>query len=84
MMSGCCTIRADSNGAYDQIDHGINGMIFPMEDAQKLAQQLEHVLSDEQLRMQLAQKGKEKALATFTNKQMIDNTLTVYEELIQM
>ena len=55
-----------------------------MEDAQKLAQQLEHVLSDEQLRMQLAQKGKEKALATFTNKQMIDNTLTVYEELIQM
>ncbi len=49
MMSGCCTIRADSNGAYDQIDDGINGMIFPMEDAAKLGEKLEQVLSDENL-----------------------------------
>lgn len=84
MMSGCCTIRADSNGAYDQITHGVNGMVFPMEDAQQLGQQLEQVLSDENLRVQLAKKGKEKALASFTEKQMINNTLKVYEELIQM
>ncbi len=72
MMSGCCTIRADSNGAYDQIDHGINGMIFPMEDAQKLAQQLEHVLSDEQLRMQLAQKGRKRKSLGYLYKQAND------------
>ncbi len=59
-------------------------MIFPMEDAQKLGQQLEQVLSDENLRVQLAKKGKEKALANFTNHQMINNTLTVYAELIRM
>ena len=84
MMSGCCTLRADSNGAYDQIDDGINGMIFPMEDAQKLGQKLEQVLSDENLRSNLAIKGKEKAVANFTNRQMIDNTLNVYEELIRI
>jgi glycosyltransferase involved in cell wall biosynthesis len=84
MMSGCCTIRADSNGAYDQIDDGINGMIFPMEDAPQLGKKLEQVLSDENLRNKLAIKGKEKALAHFTNHQMIENTLTVYEELIRM
>ncbi len=84
MMSGCCTIQADSNGAYDQIDHGINGMIFQMENAIQLGAQLEQVLTDESLRLQLAKKGKEKALANFTNQQMIDNTLTVYEELTKM
>ncbi|SEL71658.1 Glycosyltransferase involved in cell wall bisynthesis [Maribacter orientalis] len=84
MMSGCCTIRADSNGAYDQIDDGINGMIFPMEDASALGQKLTQVLSDEKLRNSLAIKGKEKALSNFTNHQMIKNTLTVYEELIHM
>ena len=84
MMSGCCTIRADSNGAYDQIDHGINGMIFQMENAAQLGAQLEQVLTDESLRLQLGKRGKEKALANFTNKQMIDNTILVYEELTQM
>ncbi|MBQ4915651.1 glycosyltransferase family 4 protein [Maribacter sp. MMG018] len=84
MMSGCCTIRANSNGAYDQIDDGVNGMIFPMEDAQQLGQKLAQVLSDENLRETLAKKGKEKALANFTHKQMIDNTLKVYEELVSM
>ncbi len=49
-----------------------------------LALKLEQVLSDETLRNKLAKKGKEKALANFTNHQMIENTLTVYEELIRM
>ena len=59
-------------------------MIFPMEDAPKLGQKLTQVLSDEKLRNSLAIKGKEKALSNFTNHQMINNTLTVYEELIRM
>ncbi|MFD0799556.1 glycosyltransferase family 4 protein [Maribacter chungangensis] len=84
MMSGCCTIRADSNGAYDQIDHGINGMIFQMENAAQLGDQLEQILNDEPLRQQMAKKGKKKALENFTNQQMIDNTIAVYEELVRM
>ena len=84
MMSGCCTIRANSNGAYDQIDDGINGMIFPMENALQLGEKLTKVLSDQTFREGLATKGKEKALANFTNRQMVDNTLLVYEELKQM
>ncbi|WP_116772104.1 glycosyltransferase family 4 protein [Maribacter litoralis] len=84
MMSGCCTIRANSNGAYDQIDDGINGLIFTMENATELGQKLEQVLLDSNLRNKLALKGKEKALKYFTNRQMIDNTLTVYEELLSL
>jgi|GEM_PF-600522 len=81
MMSGCCTIRSDSNGAYDQILHEKDGMIFPMEDAQELANQLTKVLKDDSLRSQLGIEGKKKALENFTQKVMIDKTLAVYEEL---
>ena len=81
MMSGCCTIRSNSNGAYDQIDSGENGLIFPMDDSKMLAEHLEKVLTDDVLRLKLAKKGKEKALATFTTTKMIDHTLMVYKEL---
>lgn len=81
MMSGCCTIRSNSNGAYDQIDHGENGLIFPMDDAVQLAAYLEQVLTDESLREKLAENGKQKALANFTTTKMVDNTITVYQEL---
>lgn len=84
MMSGCCTIRSNSNGAYDQIDHGENGLIFPMDDAPKLAEHLKQVLTDISFREQLAKNGKQKALANFTTNKMIDNTLKVYQELIDL
>lgn len=84
MMSGCCTIRSNSNGAYDQIDHGENGLIFPMDDAPKLAEHLKQVLTDISYREQLAKNGKQKALANFTTNKMIDNTLKVYQELIDL
>ena len=81
MMSGCCTIRSNGNGAHDQIEHQVDGMIFPMEDAKTLAHQLEVVLTNPEKRTQLAAKGKEKALRLFTLDKMTQNTLKVYEEL---
>ncbi|TDS13429.1 glycosyltransferase involved in cell wall biosynthesis [Maribacter caenipelagi] len=84
MMSGCCTIRSDSNGAYDQINHGENGFIFEMDDAKGLASYLDKVLNNKKLRNKLSVNGKQKALTQFTQKAMVDNTLKVYEELINM
>lgn len=84
MMGGCCTIRSNGNGASDQIEHGINGMIFPMEDSETLGKQLTEVLTNEKLREAMAKKGKEKALADFTLEKMTTNTLNVYKELIDL
>lgn len=81
MMGGCCTIRSNGNGAIDQIEHGVNGMIFPMEDSASLGKQLTEVLKNNNLRKSMALKGREKALAHFTLENMTSNTLKVYEEL---
>ena len=84
MMGGCCTIRSNGNGASDQIEHGINGMIFPMEDSETLGKQLTEVLTNDELRNTMAAKGREKALANFTLEKMTTNTLKVYKELIDL
>ncbi|MDP2527940.1 glycosyltransferase family 4 protein [Maribacter dokdonensis] len=82
MMSECCVIRSDSNGAYDQIQHGENGFIFPMDDEVELAKLLEKVLKSEELRNTLGAAAKKTALEKFTKRQMISNTLEVYKELL--
>ncbi|WP_405397992.1 glycosyltransferase family 4 protein [Maribacter sp. Asnod2-G09] len=82
MMSGCCTIRANSYGATDQIDHGKSGFIYDMEDAKQLGNLLNQVVNDDGLRNKLALAGKEKALIQFTKDSMVEKTLAVYEELM--
>ncbi|WP_339654736.1 glycosyltransferase family 4 protein [uncultured Maribacter sp.] len=84
MMSGCCTIRSNANGAYDQIKHGEDGFIFEMDDAKGLASYLDRLLNNEKLRNKLSVNGKQKALTQFTQKAMVDNTLKVYDELLNM
>lgn len=84
MMGGCCTIRSNGNGASDQIEHGVNGMIFPMEDSETLGKQLTEVLTHDSLRKSMAKKGREKALSYFTLEKMTANTLKVYTELIDL
>lgn len=81
MMSGCCTIRANSYGAEDQIDSGKNGFIFKMDDAKELAEYLNLVINDTNLRERLAEAGKKKALELFTKEKMVKRTVEVYEEL---
>ncbi|MEX0290748.1 MAG: glycosyltransferase family 4 protein [Flavobacteriaceae bacterium] len=82
MMSGCCTVRSDSYGAYDQIDHGTDGFIFEMDNHAQLSQILTELLDNAELRAQVAQKGKAKALKHFTIDAMTLNTIEVYKTLL--
>lgn len=84
MMSGCCTIVANSNGAVDQINHGVNGYIFKIDDSKELARLIETVILDEKLRNNIGEAGKVRALKDFTTDTMIENTISVYEELMSM
>jgi glycosyltransferase involved in cell wall biosynthesis len=82
MMSGCCTVRSDSYGAYDQISNGNDGFIFEMDNHAQLAQILQQLLTDSELRSAVAEKGKIKALENFTIDAMTLNTIEVYKTLL--
>ncbi|NHF61069.1 glycosyltransferase family 4 protein [Flavobacteriaceae bacterium TP-CH-4] len=81
MMSECCPIRSNTEGAYEQIDHGVNGLLFENENVQEFIEALEKLANDPALRKQLAENAKKKALSRFTIPEMTRKTLEVYEKI---
>ena len=82
MLSGCCCVRSNTEGASEQIEHGVDGMIFENENVQHLSDELRLLIEDEELRHKLATAGRDKALKKFTNTEMAKQTLSVYNKVI--
>lgn len=82
MMSNCCTIRTDTNGALDQIEHGKDGYIFANGNAKELGDILLTVIENKEKRDSIATNGRLKALENFTIEAMTKKTLTIYNKLI--
>lgn len=83
MLSGNLCIRSDAEGAFEQIIDGKTGFLFPKGDDAALARILEKIILDDDLRLSIAQNGRNYALSHFTSDIMADNTLKVYREIIK-
>ena len=83
MMSNCCVIRSDTEGAYDQIEPGVSGILFKNESIAELTKQLEFAINNEPERIKIAAVGREYALDNFTAEKMTEKTIAVYEKISQ-
>ena len=81
MMSECCPVRSNTEGAYEQIEDGVNGLLFETENTQQFTAILEKLVSDSDLRRQLAQNARKRALNEFTIPVMTKKTLEVYSKI---
>lgn len=82
MLCGCCTIRTNTNGALDQIQHGQDGFIFENEDSETLAGIIKNLMENPELATTVAQNGYQKALDNFTIDTMTKKTLEVYRKIV--
>lgn len=82
MLMGCCVVRSNTGGAYEQIEHGRTGYIFENGDADQLRQYLSELVLDADKRAAFAEAGQNKALASFTSEIMAQKTLEVYKDLL--
>lgn len=82
MMSGVCTIRSNSEGASEQIVDGVTGRVFNIDDISGLSEILHELINNDELRQRLAKAGRDYALTHFTAKKMAENTVKVYEKVI--
>lgn len=82
MLSNCCVIRSNTEGASEQIISEIDGFIFENENINQLTGILKQVIIDDSLRRKIAKAGKIKALSLFTNETMAKNTVKVYNKII--
>ncbi|MFH6604948.1 glycosyltransferase family 4 protein [Maribacter algicola] len=82
MMSGCCPVRSNTEGAYEQIDHGRTGLLFENENAMEFTNAIELLANDKVMIKKLGEQARIKAISKFTIPVMTEKTLKVYEKIM--
>lgn len=81
MMSGCCVVRSNVEGANDQIISGVDGFLFENQNHVELSNILYTLIINSEKIKEVANAGRKKALEKFTSKVMCKKTLKVYEKV---
>lgn len=81
MVSGCCVVRTDTGGAFEQIINEESGFIFRNGNEGELADILVKLLKLPEYRKEIAMEGRERALRKFTSDKMAVETLKVYDNV---
>jgi glycosyltransferase involved in cell wall biosynthesis len=70
-------------GCREIVEDGWNGLLVPAKDADSLAEALQKLMQDAQLRKQFGLHGRQLVLEKFTQEKIIHQTMKVYQSLIQ-
>lgn len=82
MMSNCCVVRSNVQGAKEQIINGETGFVFESENSKNLSEVLNKLITDTQIIKNVARAGREYALTHFTLDTMARNTANVYRKIL--
>ncbi len=82
MASGLPVAATASEGAREIIEDGVSGRLVPLRDAEKLAEAICDLLSDETERERLGDNARLAARSRFDVGRMVDETEAIYSELI--
>lgn len=78
---GLPIVTTDSIGCREVVEHGVNGLLVPPRDTAALAAAMRRLSSDPQECLRMGQAGRAKILAEFNERLVIEQTLSVYQEL---
>lgn len=76
-------VTTDVPGCREVVRDGDNGFLVPARDAQAVACALEKLLLDPALRARFGRRGRERAETEFSSSIVADQTLALYESLLQ-
>jgi glycosyltransferase involved in cell wall biosynthesis len=74
-------IATDVPGCREIVEHGINGLLVPLKDANSLVEAMLKLAKDPGLRFQMGQNGRKKVLKEFDEKIVIKKTIEVYKKV---
>jgi rhamnosyl/mannosyltransferase len=75
----CCELH---NGVTYVNRHGETGLVVPPRDPEALAEALNRLLNDPELRVRLGEQGRRRVRAEFSVESMVAGTLRVYEQVL--
>lgn len=82
MMAGLPVVSTKVGGVPELVEDGVTGFLVPPEDPPALAEALQVLLDDPELRRRVGQAGRDKALREFTLDCMLRKTERVYEGVL--
>jgi glycosyltransferase involved in cell wall biosynthesis len=83
--AGACglpLVTTDAPGCRDVVADGVNGFLVPVRDARSLAQAIARLQDDPDLRKRMGRASREKVVAEFDERIVINRTIGVYRELL--
>ncbi|NER82855.1 MAG: glycosyltransferase family 4 protein [Leptolyngbya sp. SIO1D8] len=83
MYFGLPVVGTDIAGVREQITDGVNGWVVPPADALALADALERLLKDGDLRSRMGQAGRDLVQQTFSTEAHVAGMVKVYQELVR-
>mgnify|MGYP001271746331 CR=1 FL=1 len=81
MAAGAPVVASDIAGCRDLIHHGETGLLFPLEDDKRLAEEIVRVASNDVLRSALRDKGRSFILGNFSAESMARQYESLYDAL---
>ena len=81
MACGAAVVAARSGALSEIVDDGKNGLLVPPRDASALADAIEKLAKDEDLRRRMARRGTERVRRHFTVEASIEKMMNVYESM---
>ncbi|MEZ4646253.1 MAG: glycosyltransferase family 4 protein [Chloroflexota bacterium] len=82
MACGLVVIGTDTGGTPEILYDGENGLVFPADDAQTLAEKMNLLLQDRSLPLTLAQAARRTVEARFTLERMVDELEAYFAQVI--
>ena len=80
--AGLPIVTTDVPGCRDVVTNGENGLLVPARDARALADALERLITDPDLRRVMGARGRKRAMEEFDVERVIEQTLDVYREAL--
>ncbi len=74
-------VATDVGGNSEVVSHGVSGLLSPRGDADALGRNIAALVNDAEMRQRMGSAGRERLLATFTQKQMHDRYAAIYEQM---
>ncbi|HHJ80405.1 MAG TPA: glycosyltransferase, partial [Candidatus Tenderia electrophaga] len=79
---GRAIVTTDVPGCREVVRQGENGVLVPARDPEALAKAIENLIMNGELRESMGKRGRKIAEAEFSVDKVIDQTLALYQELL--
>jgi glycosyltransferase involved in cell wall biosynthesis len=79
---GRAIIASDAPGCREVVRHDVNGLLVPLRDGAALARAIETLVAAPALRARFGRAGREIAVAEFSDRLVVRQTLALYRELL--